>query len=574
MEPRFGYDFSQVRIHDDAHAARAARSVDAHAFTVGGQIVLNATAAGRGTRDGLRLLAHELAHVVQQHPAGVGRTRQGVGAPVGVYRQATGTGSSGPTRRVVYLDTDVLGAIADGNRPAARALQALRAANADIRIARYNYVEATHGEPARAGARQLIVQELGITIDEGAGLASRLPTYGRAALEKIDVQSKDLPMIAAVRLAGADAELWSFDGGVKTNAPRLGVKIAPESKLNDGRLTPSSARPDVRTSLNQVGLDSWDITTDGTPIRRPVVGAAAAGRPGHHLRAGAAAATEPPARTASGEITQPSGGPVPRGRSGPPGGTPAPAPIVEAEAALEEMRRANARSAELNARIQTYLKTYFAIYTALTYLKALTTGLTVMVEGTALPDEQRQADSVLKQSEEAKLWANYFSRPSRNDIIRLYTRGDRAALAEIAATCGSFSTTQHSRARTFGKLGTDLAAAARTYYTRAFENLVDAQAHTRIETASAATELLMGDAQMRIFNGLRNASENYAQAAITARATADDAEWIANVCNNMLIVGFHSLTPRCDFLGEDCEKERREVELARQAGQILGDPWR
>src|SRR5436309_893586 len=42
MEPRFGFDFSRVRIHADAEASDAARSVDAHAYTVGSDIVFGA----------------------------------------------------------------------------------------------------------------------------------------------------------------------------------------------------------------------------------------------------------------------------------------------------------------------------------------------------------------------------------------------------------------------------------------------------------------------------------------------------------------------------------------------------
>ena len=64
MEVRFGHDFSRVRVHDDARAAAVAASISAAAFTVGSDIVF-----GRGRHDegtgGDRLLAHELAHVVQ-----------------------------------------------------------------------------------------------------------------------------------------------------------------------------------------------------------------------------------------------------------------------------------------------------------------------------------------------------------------------------------------------------------------------------------------------------------------------------------------------------------------------------
>lgn len=67
MEARFGYDFSRVRVHDDARAARTAEGIDAAAFTVGEHIAL---AGGRSGPSGERLLAHELAHVVQQGARG------------------------------------------------------------------------------------------------------------------------------------------------------------------------------------------------------------------------------------------------------------------------------------------------------------------------------------------------------------------------------------------------------------------------------------------------------------------------------------------------------------------------
>jgi hypothetical protein len=73
MESRFGHDFSAVRLHADAGAAAAAASVDARAFTVGHDIVAS---AGTDLEASPRLLAHELAHVVQHDgaPAHVPRT--------------------------------------------------------------------------------------------------------------------------------------------------------------------------------------------------------------------------------------------------------------------------------------------------------------------------------------------------------------------------------------------------------------------------------------------------------------------------------------------------------------------
>ena len=66
MERRFGYDFSRVRVHSGATAERSAQDVNASAYTVGHDIVFDAGGYAPGTREGQRLLAHELTHVVQQ----------------------------------------------------------------------------------------------------------------------------------------------------------------------------------------------------------------------------------------------------------------------------------------------------------------------------------------------------------------------------------------------------------------------------------------------------------------------------------------------------------------------------
>jgi len=66
MEPRFGHDFDQVRVHTDARAAESARAVDALAYTVGRNVVFGAGRYAPGKSTGRKLLAHELSHVVQQ----------------------------------------------------------------------------------------------------------------------------------------------------------------------------------------------------------------------------------------------------------------------------------------------------------------------------------------------------------------------------------------------------------------------------------------------------------------------------------------------------------------------------
>jgi len=66
MEPRFGHDFSSVRVHTDAKAAESARAVNALAYTVGRDVVFGEGQYAPHTNLGQKLLAHELTHVLQQ----------------------------------------------------------------------------------------------------------------------------------------------------------------------------------------------------------------------------------------------------------------------------------------------------------------------------------------------------------------------------------------------------------------------------------------------------------------------------------------------------------------------------
>src|SRR5437016_368857 len=66
MEPRFGHDFSQVRVHMDERAVESAEAVNALAYTVGRDVVFGEGQYMPETSGGRRLLAHELTHVVQR----------------------------------------------------------------------------------------------------------------------------------------------------------------------------------------------------------------------------------------------------------------------------------------------------------------------------------------------------------------------------------------------------------------------------------------------------------------------------------------------------------------------------
>jgi hypothetical protein len=125
MEPRFGHDFSRVRVHTDAQAFESARAVDALAYTVGRNVVFGSGQYAPETRAGQRLLAHELTHVVQQssgptslQPLSLGPTNSAAEREAGAVADSIVLGR--PTARVQaggtggLVQRSILGDVAGG----------------------------------------------------------------------------------------------------------------------------------------------------------------------------------------------------------------------------------------------------------------------------------------------------------------------------------------------------------------------------------------------------------------------------------------------------------------------------
>lgn len=82
MEARLGADFGDVRVHDDSAAAESASSVNAHAYTVGSNVVFQRDTYDPTSDAGRLTLAHELTHVIQQRSGPVDGTETAGGIKV------------------------------------------------------------------------------------------------------------------------------------------------------------------------------------------------------------------------------------------------------------------------------------------------------------------------------------------------------------------------------------------------------------------------------------------------------------------------------------------------------------
>lgn len=96
FESRMGFDLGGVRIHTGAAAERSAHAVDAKAYTLGSDIVFGSGQFAPGTDEGRHLLAHELAHTVQQNTFGImHRAARGAAGGCGICMNDPGGKNAG-----------------------------------------------------------------------------------------------------------------------------------------------------------------------------------------------------------------------------------------------------------------------------------------------------------------------------------------------------------------------------------------------------------------------------------------------------------------------------------------------
>ncbi|MGA9994812.1 MAG: DUF4157 domain-containing protein [Pyrinomonadaceae bacterium] len=143
FEPRFGHDFSHVRVHADASADDSAVAMNARAYTIGRDIVFRRSEFTPQTESGRRLLAHELSHVIQQRG----------GLAPGIQRAPDPDDASQPTRTTPSAQP-VVTPVPDPDASEAAA----RAAGATL-----PQIDLTHQTPQEndAAAQQLVITAFG-----------------------------------------------------------------------------------------------------------------------------------------------------------------------------------------------------------------------------------------------------------------------------------------------------------------------------------------------------------------------------------------------------------------------------
>jgi hypothetical protein len=201
FEPRLGHDFSRVRIHTDSRAAESAQAVGALAYTVGSNVAFNEGRYEPGSTAGRRLLAHELAHVVQQEGSQLA-------APAG----------------------DGL-AVSPADHP----LEARADAAAESAI------QGRHSDPGQHGQPQLQRQAEGNHHPVKPDLGEPLPYVEATELLKcIKIMGEENAASCRQQILGEAPELSAADGGPGT--PRSQEVVIPVPPPPSRRISPEEAR--------------------------------------------------------------------------------------------------------------------------------------------------------------------------------------------------------------------------------------------------------------------------------------------------------------------------------------------
>ena len=137
MQARLGHDFSDVKVHTDSQAHESARSVNAHAYTVGSSVVFQRDKYDPSSTEGKTMLAHELTHVVQQRSGPVDGTSAGGGIKISDPSDRFEREASANADRV--MSADVTPSLAAG--PSAAAVQREEAPEEEEETAQGSFVQ-------------------------------------------------------------------------------------------------------------------------------------------------------------------------------------------------------------------------------------------------------------------------------------------------------------------------------------------------------------------------------------------------------------------------------------------------
>ncbi|HEX7050194.1 MAG TPA: DUF4157 domain-containing protein [Longimicrobiales bacterium] len=289
LEARLGHDFGEVRVHTGPEAEAAAAALNARAFTVGRDVVFNRREYEPTSQPGLRLLAHELVHTVQQ-----GEVRGGLPARLPIGRDAdsdereadraaravagTGfrTGSGGRPEAAPHLPSAATSASA--RRLAAPRIQRFPLPNPGVIIEYGGPLMAARTAATRAAYSQAVAQLQNINATLHRYLAAVTPGAGPTPIKTGQLTTTDTPPVTLRFTFNLDVQFTSlpagrfaeFDGGTPslTGAGNARTMVA-NMVMRIASPMPTSGGGSLAASLYHEGLHMLLFMEDLLPTNPP-----------------------------------------------------------------------------------------------------------------------------------------------------------------------------------------------------------------------------------------------------------------------------------------------------------------
>jgi hypothetical protein len=542
FEPRFGRDFSRVRVHTDAAAAQSAQDVNAHAYTAGHNMAFDAGRFAPGTQQGRRLIAHELTHVVQQSGSGgiradLGNEKRGLSSfslqqqvAAEPFRVRRVPGDVEPSPPAVSLTPNQARLVELMNvwvpDPVKQRLTTIsRAAAIELKTGRQVYLIAIAGEGAALPLNPSLLRPDELLIPH---------TSGHAEIQTIRFAQKEgykiLPgALEPSRAFCTNCAWWARKGQLTPPDAkvRVGHQEKPLAEVSNRELTQNLGERKIPGSGGESTEKGKWKKAKRTPRLPPTAGEITVPQRGSATPAGG---TARPVTTTAGEI-----GPNLQEGGTPRGGTltgPVPQTLAGQSPKISTQARAIAsadaqvrRAQALGTRLGLYFQAWQLLQQGLAALDAITTAEDLIAHGTALPKEQAEAVGVAKESDQAVAevddtvaqisWLYWFGR-----IADAQKAQNQTALDQIIDDLIKIKVSMEQSAQNLQGIADDLTQSSqrmREESQRQWKIAVRPQGESTLPNSVAAA---LWDATTRLSGTIAGAAENYAAAAETLRYEA------------------------------------------------------
>lgn len=518
FEGFFGSDLSHVRVHENAAAARAAQTLDAHAFVLGSDI---AFAAGRYDAEspaGRKLLAHELTHVVQQNGGAAGSHRIS-SAPFAYARQPGPQSNPALTPDEMFeivvrerawtfspgggaVDVDPQG-VGRGVGPAAGGKVAGHSVFAVIQVTDDDGrpIALTYGEHISYSDPH--AESRAVT-----ALQREIPAMRDVSGGKMTVVVDQIPCPPG--RADCMGRLQAF---ARERGLQLDVQVPTRERMHGGgQVAPrTAAMSSQRTDVPPVSLRQYDPTG-----KAPPTGGA------------------PPVSTPS---TPPAKAPRPTGgmRFAPP--KPASPDAFKVRASLMAKMSAQAqRGVRLNARIKMISTGMSGVFGFLSTLDAIEAGFTFAQHQTLFPEAEAMLDQINDRGKEMVEWANEVGDEisfleAFNAINDAEARDDVDALFDLDESFSGVSQQLREKADYFRDFAKDLRARAKVAAIMA--DYYGALKHwPSYETGSTFQAFAMEESLKRLNGQFSNAASHFEEAEGVVRYYGDSLSDLSHIAND------------------------------------------